>query len=278
MPANAITSASRVERGRWKFVSSASTRRNSKPGVTKSVVRPSRTAVPRDRLEHAHRRRSDGEHPLGGLDPLPGLGPDRVALAVQLVLLERGRRQRTERVQPHMERDPLDVEPAEQLRREMKPGGRGCGRAGFVRVDRLIAGRVGERLGDVRRQRRLTIRFAVEADAPAAVAEVLDQLHRAVAPARAQAAGRPRERQPLAAALVLQQQHLTLRPLDPDPSRHDARVVHDGELAGELVRQLGEDAMADGAARPVVDEQPGGVPPSRRLLGDQLRREVVIEN
>ena len=35
-----MTSASSVERGRWKFVSSASTRRNSKPGVTKSVVRP----------------------------------------------------------------------------------------------------------------------------------------------------------------------------------------------------------------------------------------------
>ena len=77
---------------------------------------------------------------------------------------------------------------------------------------------------------------------------------------------------------MLQQQHLTLRPFEPDPSRHDARVVHDRELAGELVRQLGEDAVADGTARPVVDEQARGVPPSRRLLGDQLRREVVIEN
>ena len=39
-PANAITSASSVVRGRWKFVSSASTRRNAKPGVMKSSVRP----------------------------------------------------------------------------------------------------------------------------------------------------------------------------------------------------------------------------------------------
>ncbi len=39
-PANAITSASNVERGRWKFVSSASTRWNSNPGVMKRFVRP----------------------------------------------------------------------------------------------------------------------------------------------------------------------------------------------------------------------------------------------
>ena len=37
---NAITSASSVERGRWKLVSSASTRSNRKPGVMKSSVRP----------------------------------------------------------------------------------------------------------------------------------------------------------------------------------------------------------------------------------------------
>ena len=43
-PANAITSASRVERGRWKFVSSESTRRNAKPGVMNSSVRPTRGA------------------------------------------------------------------------------------------------------------------------------------------------------------------------------------------------------------------------------------------
>ena len=39
-PANAITSASSVERGRWKLVSSASTRRKAKPGAMKSSVRP----------------------------------------------------------------------------------------------------------------------------------------------------------------------------------------------------------------------------------------------
>src|SRR5438128_500382 len=39
-----MTSARSVERGRWKFVTSASTRRNSKPGVTKRSVLPLRGA------------------------------------------------------------------------------------------------------------------------------------------------------------------------------------------------------------------------------------------
>ena len=106
---------------------------------------------------------------------------------------------------------------------------------------------------------------------------MLDEFDRAVTPARPQAPGRAREREPLAAALVLQQQHLTSGALDANASGDDTGVVHDRELAGELVRQVGEDAVADGTARPVVDEQPGGVPPLRGVLRDQLRREVVVE-
>ena len=41
-----------------------------------------------ERLEHAHRRRADGEDALGCPDPLPRLPLDLVALAVDLVLLE----------------------------------------------------------------------------------------------------------------------------------------------------------------------------------------------
>ena len=37
--------ASSVERGRWKFVSSASTLRNTKPGVTNSIVLPASSPV-----------------------------------------------------------------------------------------------------------------------------------------------------------------------------------------------------------------------------------------
>ena len=119
--------------------------------------------------------------------------------------------------------------------------------------------------------------LAVEAHAPAALAEVLDELDGAVARARLQPARRAGEREPLAAALVLEQQHFALRLVDPDPGRHDPRVVHDGELAGELVRQLGERAVADVAGRALVDEQPRRVAALRRMLRDQLRRQVVVE-
>ena len=73
-------------------------------------------------------------------------------------------------------------------------------RPGVPRVDGLVALRVGERLGDVRRQRRLARRLAVEPHAPAALAEMLEQLDRPVAPAGAQPPGRPRERLPDAVA------------------------------------------------------------------------------
>ena len=55
------------------------------------------------------------------------------------------------------------------------------------------------------------------------------------------------------------------------------RVVDDGELARELLRQLREPAMPDGAGRTVVDEEPGGVASLGRMLGDQLRGQVVVE-
>ena len=185
-----------------------------------------------DRLEHAHRRRADGEHALGGADPLPRLGPHRVALAVQLVLLERRRRQRPEGVEADVERDALDVEPLEQLGREVEAGGRSGGGARLVRVDGLVARRIGERLGDVRRQRRLTVGLAVEPHAPAALAEVLDaaRRRRTGAPARSRRVGRASASHSPPPS-PLEQQHLAPRPLDPDPRRHDPRVVDDGELA-----------------------------------------------
>ncbi len=89
--------------------------------------------------------------------------------------------------------------------------------------------------------------------------------------------GRPREPLPEVAAEPLEQQHLAARPLDPDPGRHDARVVDDDERAAGLLGQVGERAVADRAGRPLVDEQARGVAPGGRVLGDQLRRQVVVE-
>jgi hypothetical protein len=55
------------------------------------------------------------------------------------------------------------------------------GRAGLACVDGLVAGGIAERLGDVRRQRSLARRLAVETEALAALAEVLEQLDGPVA-------------------------------------------------------------------------------------------------
>ena len=61
-PAKAITSARSVERGRWKFVRSASTRAELEARQDEEARCGLRAAVAGDRLEHAHRRRADGEH------------------------------------------------------------------------------------------------------------------------------------------------------------------------------------------------------------------------
>ena len=73
---------------------------------------------------------------------------------------------------------------------------------------------------------------------------VLEQLDRTEPLAGAQPPRRSRERFPHAVlSEPLEQQHLRLaaaRPPQPEPRGHDTRVVDDDELAGELVRQLGE--------------------------------------
>src|SRR6202011_1913613 len=101
--------------------------------------------------------------------------------------------------------------PFEQLGREVEPGRRSRRRAGPGRVDRLVALWLYERLGDVRRQRRLPRRLAVEQQPPAPLAEVLDQLDGPVAAPRLQAPRRPREPLPQVALESFEEQHLALR-------------------------------------------------------------------
>ena len=71
--------------------------------------------------------------------------------------------------------------------------------------------------------------------------------------------------------------HLATRLLDPDPSWDHARVVHDDELAAQLVRQIGERAVAHRARLALVDEEARLVPALRRVLCDQLLRKHVVE-
>ena len=89
--------------------------------------------------------------------------------------------------------------------------------------------------------------------APAALAEVLEQLDGTQPLAGPEPPRRPRERLPGAVAVQrLEQQHLRLAPAlaaQPQPGGDDPRVVDDDELAGELVRQLREPPVADPPVR-----------------------------
>jgi hypothetical protein len=93
---------------------------------------------------------------------------------VQLVLGEMPRRDRSERVEPDMKRHALDLESREELRCEVQAGGRRGRRTGFACVHRLVALWIGQRLDDVRRERRLSRGLAVQPEPPAPLAEMLE--------------------------------------------------------------------------------------------------------
>src|SRR5207245_5073803 len=110
------------------------------------------------------------------------------------------------------------------------------------------------------------------------LAEVLEELDLAVAAARPQPPRRPREPLPDVAVQTLDEEHLAAGLLQAYPRRHDAGVVDDDERVPDLVREVGEPPVADGAGRAVVDEEPGLVAPLRRALRYQLGRQVVVED
>ena len=180
-----------------------------------------------------------------------------------------------------MEGHPLDVEPREQLRREMEARRSApLPSPASSRVDGLIAPRIGERLVDVGRQRRLAGGLALEPDAPASLAERLEQLDRPEPLARRAAAAR-------AARAPPRHRRRASRPGAPRPRRrsragrqprgHDPRVVDDDELPSSSSGSSAKPRWRTVAGRAVVDEQPRGVAPLGRMLGDQLRRQRVVE-
>ena len=61
------------------------------------------------------------------------------------------------------------------------------------------------------------------------------------------------------------------------PCGNDARVVDHGQVSLELFGQLGERPVSGDAGAAVEDEQPGGVAPIGWSLGDELRRQLVVE-
>ena len=177
-----------------------------------------------------------------------------------------------------MQRDPLHVQPREEAGREVQPGRRGRRGAPLPRIDGLIALGILQRLRDVRRQRDQPGRLAVETHEPATLAEMLEELDDAAATTRSKAPRRPRQRLPDVLVALLEQEDLPARRGDRDARGDHTRVVHDHERSGwELLRKIGEPAVADGARRTVVDQQPGLVATLDRPLCDQLLRQVVLE-
>ena len=91
---------------------------------------------------------------------------------------------------------------------------------------------------------------------------MLEQLdrRRTAGPARSRRVGRASASHTPSSDL-LHQQHLAARLLDRDPRRQDARVVDDDERVAGLLDEIAEQPVPDGAARPVVDQQPRLVAP-----------------
>ena len=256
----------------------APTRRKSKPGRMKRSVRPSRGAprasVSRTRTVVVPTARTRS----AAFDSRPRFRRHRVALAVERMVLDVLDRERAERVEADVQRHPLDVERSKQLGREVEARRGRCRRALRRRVDRLIALRIRERLVNVGRQRRLTRRVAVEPKPPTPLAEMLEQLDRAVSLPGAQAPRRTRKPLPHAAAEPLEQQHLAARPLDRDPPRHDPRVVHDRERPRrQEPGQVAERRMPHLAVATGEDKQPRGIPALQRTLRNQLFGKFVVE-
>jgi hypothetical protein len=78
-----------------------------------------------------------------------------------------------------------------------------------------------------------------------------------------------------------QQQHLDRTPgraLHGEPRRDHLRIVDDEEVAvTEQLHQIADVTVLRGDTGAAIDEQPGGVARLDRMLGDQLRRQRVIE-
>ncbi len=169
MPANAETSISSVDRGRWKLVTSASTMRKRNPGVMKRSVSPAparsapvpsadssarRLVVP----TATTRRRCGARGVHGGR----GRRADVEPLAVHPVFGQVAGAHRLERAGADVQRDRRQFDAAgaqavEQLAREVQAGGRRRDGAAARRVHGLVALRVlgGVGVRDVRRQRHV---------------------------------------------------------------------------------------------------------------------------
>ena len=167
-----------------------------------------------------------------------------------------------------------------------------------AREDRLIALGIDRQrpvgAPDVGRQRQLAVprQQGVDVGGPADHHRIPARretfLHRRVralrqrdAHARAQPARRPPEAFPGAARPLAHQQQLDRAAgvdAAEEPRRAHPRVVEDEQVAGcQQLRQVGDRAVGDRAVPLRQHQQAGAIAPLRRSLGDQRRRQIVVE-
>ena len=68
------------------------------------------------------------------------------------------------------------------------------------------------------------------------------------------------------------------RPFGKQPCRQDSGRIADQAISrAKELREIGEDVVGNGSARPVDNEQARLVPLRRRRLGDQFRRQRIVK-
>ncbi len=174
-PAKAQTSASSVERGRWKLVSSASTTRKEKPGVMNRRASP-RPATSNSLLflrsalggvfQRAHRGGADGQDgapfALCARDALRGFWRNLIGFRMHSVAFQRFAANGLKCSQADVQRELANFNSAradlfEDFRSEVQAGGRRGDRAGMAGENSLVAFVVRGVVGaiNVRRQRNM---------------------------------------------------------------------------------------------------------------------------
>src|SRR6266478_2113894 len=286
-PANAATSASRVERGRWKFVSSASTTRKRWPGRMKSAAAPgpART-VPSAQADSSARTvvvpTATTRPPRARATPIASTVAGGMSLGSGAITWWARSSVRMGRKVPG---------PTCSVRLATRtPAAAMAASSSALRWSPAVGRRRGA--SDVGRQRHLAHSFEPgerrlverEAEAPAAVAERGDPLAPAAREVDALAGARRAAHEHLPLAVLPEwcdEEELeapAARPPPGHPSRDDTRVVHDEHVPGaQEAREVADVRVAERCAAAVEHQEARRRALGRGRLRDQRLGQRVVE-
>jgi hypothetical protein len=251
-------------------------------------------------LEGAHRRRSDGDDARRVADTVQHVGRHRVVLAVHAVTGGIVDGHGPERVESDDQFDAYDVDspsgkPREHRMRQVQARSRRRHRRRPAGVDGLVALRVDERLGDVRRQRHPAVGLhdgarivAGDLDDEQAVSVTAEHLEHGNVVGGQQRlrwpelAGVANERTPTPGRAVqrFEEEHLDVRATraaEKKPSGQHARVVEDNDVTRpQQVREVTDVTVLGRRRRTAIDEEPSAVTRLDGVLGDPIERQRVV--